>query len=223
MTLLGRSLVLVALAVVVAGCGGQGSATSNPGVAAKPCPVYPVQHALQSCHSRASDWVLSLRYDPHHSRCKLLFGRTAGAAPAWTYRGDCGLTTMTWVKPHQLLLQTEYPIVSSLDPSARTTTTVAQLSDFRVSPNGEWIAGTGPGDPKVDPVANTVYVVSVRGRKCLVVPGRSSDISGFTPDSQNVIVRRSYANGTYPLGEFALSSLPSNCPTGANGILPRKS
>jgi hypothetical protein len=233
-----RRLMVAVLAVAVAGGAAgaalalvsstsvsQGTAVASPGIAAKSCPFYPVQHALQSCHSRGSDWVLSIRYDRSSSVCKLRFSRGDSRSPVWTYRsgGGCLEGQSIWVKPHLLIFPSDYPLVNGLDPSTHRVTLLGQLSDFLVSPNGEWIAGTGPGDPKVDPEATTVYVLSVHARMCLVVPGVSGDIAGFTPDSENVIVRRAYQHGSWQLRQFALSSLRSACPTGPNGVLPQKS
>lgn len=232
-----RRLMVAVLAVAVAGGAAgvayalvsstsvsQGVAVASPGIAAKPCPFYPVQHALQNCHSRGSDWVLSIRYDRYSSVCKLRFSRGNSRRPVWIYRsgGGCLQGQSIWVKPHLLIFPSDYPLVNSLDPSTHNVTLLGQLSDFLVSPNGRWVAGPGPGDPKVSPEANTIYLLSVGGRECLVVPGRSADIAGFTPDSQNVIVRV-YAHGTTALRQFAISSLHPTCPTGPSGVMPQKS
>jgi len=100
------------------------------------------------------------------------------------------------------------------------------LSDFLVSPNGEWIGGRGPGDPNVDTEANTVYVVAVQPhccsrepQECLVVPGRAGDVAGFTPDSRDVVVRSVYKLGRIYLRKYPISSLRASCPRGRRGIL----
>jgi hypothetical protein len=121
----------------------------------------------------------------------------------------------TWVKPHLFVLGGDVLAVS-FDPSIPKVRVLAQLGNFRVSPDGHWIAGPGPGQSRA---AVTVYVRAIRGGTCLVVPGRSVDIAGFTPDSKNVIVIRSEAGGSTELRQFALSSLRPGCPRGPTGVL----
>ena len=45
-------------------------------------------------------------------------------------------------------------------------------------------------------------------QRCLVVPGRSADVAGFTPDSKGVIVRRTYEHGAWQL-QAVRALLPS--------------
>lgn len=198
-----------------------GTVPTGSAVTAGLCPSAPIPHVLQSCRSKSSPWTVSFRYDPKAAGCKLVFSHGRSTAPAWTIHGGC--TSLTWLpqglgsrnQPQILIFSRQYPLVNSADPATHKVTMLAQLSDFQVSPNGEWIAGLGPGDPRVDPVANTVYVVSIPSRKCLAVPGQSTDIAGFTEDSENVIVSQPYG-----LRQFAISSLGSSCPGGSMGIIP---
>ena len=53
--------------------------------------------------------------------------------------------------------------MNSFNPATGKVDLLGQLSDFLVSPSGRWVAGPGPGDPKVDAEANSVYVLSVHG------------------------------------------------------------
>jgi hypothetical protein len=213
-----------------AGCGGSGSgqAPTGPAAAKKPCPIYPVQHALQTCRSPDGRWVVSLRYERSSSVCKLSSSQGKSWKPTWTFRqGGNSCTQETWVKPHLLLVQDGATLVDRLDPATRTTTPLAQLSPFFVSPNGQWIGGDVSGGPQVSSAA---YVLSLHSRACLVVPRNARQterVAGFTLDSKNVIADRAPFNPNNPRTghdvQFALSSLRSGCPTGPDGVLPAKS
>lgn len=221
----GWCFVLGALAVIAAGCGGSsGSVPSGPAVARERCPFNPRRDVLQTCRSPDGRWLLSAQ----PGRCDTLYfshGRSAKRLPFYSDAG-CGDQNQpgyhpagggTWAQPHLLLLGGDTEVFS-VDPSTRKPRLLASLNDFLVSPNGEWIAGLGAGEAP-DPQALTVYVLSVHGRKCLVVPGQSSDIAGFTPDSRSVIVDRIYSHGKIPLRQFTISSLRAGCP---DGVLPPK-
>jgi hypothetical protein len=134
------------------------------------------------------------------------------AGCCWTYIG--------WAKPH-LLFFLESTLVMSLDPASRKVRHLAQLSDMAVSPDGRWLAGDGPGGPE-EPIAQTVYVLSTDAHECLVVPGHPASVQGFTSDSKAVIVLRSYTYPDTKLIQYAISSLPTGCPTGPNGVLLNK-
>jgi len=128
------------------------------------------------------------------------------------------------VAPHLLLIGGSFD-VESIDPSPRKARLVAALTDVTVSPNGRWIAGSGPGDPMHDVEANTTYVVSLQGRPhCLAVPGLSH-IVGFTRDGKEVRVTSESGADFKPgqVKQYAISSLRASCPTGFNGILDRGS
>jgi hypothetical protein len=154
-----------------------------------------------------------------YGTCSLVFGYgRSGKRVRFNSPTGCSKSG-TWVKPHLFVLGGDVLAVS-FDPSIRRVRVLAQLADFRVSPDGQWIAGPGPGRSHE---AVTVYVRSVRGRRCLVVPGRSVDIAGFTPNSKNVIVIRSETGAKRDLRQFALSSLQPGCPRGSTGVLIRQS
>jgi hypothetical protein len=133
---------------------------------------------------------------------------------AWS---GCCLWYIGWAKPH-LLLFDDYYEVMSLDPASRKVRHLAQLSDMAVSPNGHWFAGNGPGGQE-EPIAQTVYVLSNDGRKCLVVPGRPASVQGYTHDSKSIVVL------DYPkkLVQYTIASLKTGCPAGYNGVLLHKS
>ena len=233
MTLPGRSFVVVAFATVIAGCGGNGGAGSTPtgpAVATEACQLDRVRNVVQTCRSPDGRWLLSQQY----GKCGTLFfsrGLNGKRMPFRSLLG-CGMDEPPgpnaasgegefWAKPHLLIIGDNVSTVLSVDPSAGKSRVVAGLSDFLVSPNGQWVAGEGPGDPQVTHQADTVYVAAIRAPgRCLVVPGLA-DVWGFTADSKNVIVTR-YANGNQ-LRQYAISSLPSGCPTGSNGVLPQNS
>jgi hypothetical protein len=208
-----------ALTLVLAGCGGSGPgpAPSEPAVAKKACPFYPVPHALQSCRAPRGGWVVSSRYMPGSQRCTLVFSR--GGKRVWTYHGANGCTQETWVKPHLLLFEANYS-VERLDPSTRAATQISGLGDFIVSPNGQWIAGDNGAGPQV---SSSVFVLSIRAPKCLVVPHKptqtDTSAKGFTPDSRNIIVQRnpftpsSGPEGRGQLVQVSLASLQARCPS----------
>ena len=131
---------------------------------------------------------------------------------------DAYCSYITWAKPHLLLFVDDYRVFT-LDPTTRKLRDVASLSEFLASRKTAWVAGHGPGDPEVDPVSTTVYVLSIHDGSCRVVPGRSEDIQGFTSDNKNVIVLRGYQKGQPQYSQFAISSLPSDCPL---EVLPPK-
>jgi hypothetical protein len=140
----------------------------------------------------------------------------SGQKPVLMYRsGNACCSYVGWARPH-LLVFVDYPQVMSLDPTTRKVTNFGSLGDLVVSPNGEWVAGYGPGGP-ADPTATTVYVLAVhsqsRKEQCLVVPGSWGDAKGFTPDSKAVIV--SGVHHVEQLRQFTISSLHAKCPAAA--------
>ena len=172
---------------------------------------------MLTCRSPDGLWLVSQH--GKYGKCSLVFGY-GGSGKRVRFRSPTGCSkSVTWVKPHLLVLGGDVLAVS-FDPSHRKVRVLAQLADFRVSPDGHWIAGPGPGQSRE---AVTVYVRSIRGRKCLVVPGTSVEIAGFTPNSENVIVIRSEAGGSKQLRQFALSSLRPGCPKGPTGVLINQS
>jgi hypothetical protein len=84
------------------------------------------------------------------------------------------------------------------------------LSEAVVSPDGRWIAGTGSAGPE-RPIARTAYALGVDAKKCLVVPGMSLGVAGFTSDSKAVIVERT-AGDEPERRQFAIASLAAHCP-----------
>ena len=128
----------------------------------------------------------------------------------YTLRGVC--CQYTWARPH-LLLFIDTTLVSSLDPASRKVRNLAQLSDSIVSPDGRWFAGDGAS---LSPYA---YVVSTDGRKCLVIPGRTFGVRGFTPDSKAVIILRTDKYPKRRLIQYSIASLRTACPTGYDGVL----
>jgi hypothetical protein len=214
-----RLFVSVAFAFVVAGCGGSGpgSAPTGSAVARRACALPPLRHAVLTCRSPDGLWLVS--QPGKYGICSLVFeNRHSGKRVRFKSPTGCS-ESATWVKPHLFVLGGDVLAVS-FDPSIRKVRVLAQLADFRVSPDGRWIAGPGPGQARE---AVTVYVRSIRGRDCLVVPGRSVDIAGFTPNSENAIVIRSEAGGRKELRQFALSSLRPGCPKGPTGVLIKQS
>jgi hypothetical protein len=220
MAVLGRSVVIVAFAVLIAGCGGSGGAGSTPtgpAVAAKACQFGQVG-SVQTCRSPDGRWLVS-----ESGLCHTIFfsnGHNGRRVPFHSLL-DCGTDEppgpndpsgggQFWAKPHSLVIGDNMSTVLIVDPSTGKAKVVAGLSDFLVSPDGQWVVGEGSGNPQVTRQADTVYVVAIRAPgRCFVVPGLA-DIWGFTPNSKNVIVLR-YANGNH-LRQYAISSLPTGCP-----------
>jgi len=206
--------VLVALILVVAGCGGSGSVPTGAAVRGRECPTNGVSGRRVEVDCRSPDGAWHLM---GHGRTFLRFFLARRAQkPTLMYRsGNACCSYIGWAKPH-LLVFIDYPQVLSLDPTTRRVTSFGALGDLVVSPDGNWVAGYGPGGPG-DPTATTVYVLAVhsqsRKEECLVVPGSWGDAKGFTPDSKAVIVNR-YQHGQQ-LRQFSLSSLHARCPPGA--------
>ena len=164
---------------------------------------------MGACRSPDGAWRLSFREGTEYGR--LFLARRGGGKGVEMYHSnnDC-CTDIAWVRPH-LLLFLDYPLVESLDPATRTVTQLGALNDVVVSRDGKWVTGAGASGPG-DPVATTVYVLGVDAKKCLVVPGTSSDAAGFTRDGKAVIVQQSLEPEKSKLRQFALSSLHSGCP-----------
>jgi len=205
-----RTVLLVLALALVTGCGGAGqpSTQQSPTTSASPY-VYT---------SRSPDgrWRLSMNLND----CKYLYLTPSSGGKAERFAApsacgeDQGMVGGTWVAPHLLLIGDSFD-VARINPATRTATLLASLKYAQVSPNGKWIAGNGPGDPEMDAEANTIYVVSVDGSKCFVVPGLSGAPT-FTPNGQNVIVGTGKPASRR---KFAITSLRPDCPTGINGIL----
>jgi hypothetical protein len=213
MTLLRWLLVAVVLAVVVAGCGGSSAAPTRAAVTGRECPANRVSGSLTviDCRSPDGTWQLKAR-GRAGSFLRLSLARSGGK-PVLMYRsGNACCSYVGWARPHVLVF-IDYPLVMSLDPTTRKVTNFGSLGDLVVSPNGDWVAGYGPGGPG-DPTATTVYVLAVhsqsRNEQCLVVPGSWGDAKGFTADSKVVIV--SAVHRVQQLRQFNLSSLHGGCP-----------
>lgn len=213
MILLRWCLLAVALTVVVAACGGGASVPTGAAMTGRECPATRVSGRLTviDCRSPDGRWLLSAR--GRASSFLRLFLARSGQKPVLMYRsGNACCSYVGWARPH-LLVFVDYPQVMSLDPATRRATNFGSLGDLVVSPNGEWVAGYGPGGPG-DPTATTVHVLAVhsqsRKEQCLVVPGSWGDAKGFTPDSKAVIVSGVHHVGQ--LRQFTISSLHAKCP-----------
>lgn len=130
---------------------------------------------------------------------------------------DACCSYITWVKPHMLLFDDDYRVMT-LNPATRRVAVIAGFSDFLVSPDGQWMAGYAGAPPEE---SETVGVVSLRKPLCLEVPHGShqtDEIAGFTRSSKGVIVVRrgfipnSNATGPNQLVQFTLTSLHTACP-----------
>jgi hypothetical protein len=213
MTLLRWWLVAVAFAVLVAGCGGSSSAPTGAAVTGRECHANRVSGSLTAVNCPSPDGTWQLKARGRASSFLRLFLARSGQKPVLMYRsGNACCSYLGWARPH-LLVFIDYPQVMSLDPRRRKVTNFGSLGDLVVSPNGDWVAGYGPGGPG-DPTATTVYVLAVhsqsRKEQCLVVPGSWGNAKGFTPDSKAVIV--SGVHHVEQLRQFTLSSLHAGCP-----------
>jgi hypothetical protein len=210
-----RGVLAVPAAVVcgllLASCGESGSAPSGPALKTEQCPVYRVSSKLTvgGCRSPDRLWRLRFRQGTESGRLYLIRSGQSKAVEMYHSRNAC-CSDIAWARPH-LLLFLDYPLVESLDPTTRTVTLLGSLSGIVVSPTGRWVAGTGSAGPE-DPIATTAYVLAVGARKCLVVPGRSTAVAGFTRDGKAVIVQRSLPPSKPRLRQFSLSSLHADCP-----------
>jgi hypothetical protein len=208
-----RWFVVIVFVLVVAGCGGSASVPPGAAVTGRECPANRVSGSLTvvGCRSPDGTWRLKAR-GRAESFLRLSLAR-GGRKPVPMYRsGNACCSYVGWARPH-LLVFIDYPEVMSLDPTTRKLTNFGSLGDLVVSPNGDWVAGDGPGGPG-DPTATTVYVLAVhsqsRKEQCLVVPGSWGDAKGFTADSKAVIV--SSVHHVEQLRQFTLSSLHAGCP-----------
>lgn len=203
--------VLVGLGLVLAGCGASGSAPTGPALKAARCPVHRVSSKLTvgACRSPDGVWRLRFRQGTAYGRLFLAHGGRGKAAEMYHSNNAC-CSDIAWAKAH-LLLFLDYPLVESLDPTTRTVTLLGSLSEVVVSPTGSWVAGTGSAGPE-SPIATTVYLLGVGAKTCLVVPGHSIGVAGFTRDGRAVIVERALPPAKPKLRQFALSSLHADCP-----------
>jgi hypothetical protein len=221
MALLRCWLVAVAVATLVTGCGGSGSVPTSAAVKGRECPAHQVSGTLTVVDCRSPDGTWQLKARGRTSSFLRLFLVQSGQKPVLMYRsGNACCSYIGWARPH-LLLYVDYPEVMSLDPTTRKVTNFGSLGDLVVSPNGDWVAGYGPGGPG-DPTATTVYVLAVhsqsRAEKCLVVPGSWGNAEGFTPDSKAVIV--SGVHHVEQLRQFSLASLHTGCPAADKTRIP---
>lgn len=202
---------MAVLCLAVAGCGKSGSAPTGPALSAARCPVHRITSKLTVGACRSPDGVWRLRFRQGTAYGRLFLARGGQSKPVEMYHSNNACCSdIAWARPH-LLLFLDYPLVESLDPTTRTVTLLGSLSDAVVSRDGRWVAGTGSAGP-ADPIATTVYVLAVGAKKCLVVPGRSTDAAGFTRDGKTIIVRRGLSAGKPKLRQLALSSLHADCP-----------
>jgi hypothetical protein len=201
----------VVLGLALAGCGESGSAPTGPALKAAQCPVHRISSKLTvgACRSPDGVWRLRFRQGTANGRLFLVPGGQTKAVEMYHSNNAC-CSDIAWAKPH-LLLFLDYPLVQSLDPTTRTVTLLGSLSGAVASPDGRWVAGTGSAGPE-DPIATTAYVLGVGARKCLVVPGHSVGVAGFTRDGKAVIVQRSLPPGKPKLRQFSLASLHADCP-----------
>ena len=207
---LGVSAV-VALRLVLTGCGGSGSAPTGPALKAPHCPVHRISSKLTVGACRSPDGVWRLRFRQGTANGRLFLDRRGQSTAVEMYHSNNACCSdIAWARPH-LLFFLDYPLVESLDPTTRTVTLLGSLSQVVVSSTGNWVAGRGSSGPE-DPIATTVYVLAVGARKCLVVPGHSVGVAGFTRDGKAVIVERSLPPGKPKLRQFSLSSLHADCP-----------
>jgi hypothetical protein len=157
---LGLWSVVVAF-IFVTGCGGSGSIPAGPAVTGRKCPTSGAsgRRVVVGCRSTDGAWQLK-----GHGRTFLrLFLARRGQKPVLMYRsGNACCSYIAWAKPH-LLVFIDYPQVMSLDPPTRKVTSFGSLGDLVMSPNGDWVAGYGPGGPG-DPTATTVYVLAVHSQ-----------------------------------------------------------
>jgi hypothetical protein len=213
--------VAIVFVLVVAGCGGSASATPGAAVTGRECPANRVSERLTVVGCRSPDGTWQLKAHGRASSFLRLSLARSGRKPGLMYRsGNACCSYVGWARPH-LLVFIDYPQVMSLDPTTRKLTNFGSLGDLVVSPNGDWVAGYGPGRPG-DPTATTVYVLAVhsqsRKEQCLVVPGSWGDAKGFTADSKAVIV--SGVHHVEQLRQFSLASLHAGCPAADKTRIP---
>lgn len=191
----------------------QGVKPTGIAAIAPQCAQYPSPGL--TCRSPDGAWEVTYTRGPG---TLWLTGRRTGVRFRAYHSTDSCCTYITWAKPHTLLFDDDYRLMT-LDPATRKLTLLAGFSDFVVSRDGRWVAGFALHPPED---AETVGVLSLADRTCLVVPHTShqtDETAGFTRDNQGVIVERSSfspnegATGSRHLVQFALSSLHTTCPS----------
>lgn len=188
----GELLVVLSVALLAAACGAggpRGIRPTGPAVIAPQCSAVegtPVANA--PCRSPDRRWLLTWR--GKGSRCSLFLTRGSAGRRVRVFETTAApCSYLTWVKPHLLLFDDDYRVMT-LHPSSRQVTSIGRFSDFLVSPDQRWIAGYAASSPEQ---AETVDLLSLNGRTCLVVPHTShqtDEVAGFTRDSEGVIVLR---------------------------------
>ena len=201
-----RALAGLALSAVaacgLAACGSSGgTAPTGTAVRAPQCPVTRVSSKLTVAACLSPDGAYGILF---------LAGRGGGKTVEMYHSSNACCSDIAWTRPH-LLLFLDYPLVESLDPTTRAVTLLGSLGDAVASPDGRWVAGTGSAGPETS-IARTVYVLGVPAKKCLVVPGASFGVAGFTHDGKAVIVERGAPGDKPELRQFAVASLHSDCP-----------
>lgn len=169
-----------------------------------------------SCLSPDGVWKLTFRGRGPGGSLFLTRHGTGRPVPMYHSSDSC-CSFIAWARPHLLLFDDDYRVFT-LDPTTRKSTLISGFSNFVVSPDGRWVAGFAVHPPED---AETVGVLSLRSRRCLVVPHtphQTDEVAGFTRDSKGVIVERSgfipndAPTASKHLVQFALASLHTTCP-----------
>jgi hypothetical protein len=218
MRLLGGTLLVLALVVVLAGCGGGGLGMTPTGQAVK-APVCGRAATVGTCRSPDGAWRVSLKNGVGGRACALYLTRVSTGQRTRMYGSNQdGCSYLTWAEGDLLLFQSNADL-HALNPATRLVTQPAAFNEFVVSPNRRWAAGDAVGGPESPQV--TVYALTANNSKCVVVPlasHRTDRVVGFTNDSKSLIVSTAPWNGMSapPPGptrmrEFSLSTLHTDC------------
>lgn len=213
MTLAGRRSALVALALLLGGCGGSGVGVTP--TAARQCAIKYTKSGIKAgtCRSPDGAWLLSFRNATAGWACRLYLRRRGTHRQVLMYRTqNAYCSELAWAKPHLLVFENDDQVMT-LAPTTGKLRLIVGFGDFVVSPDGRWVAGFANEPPEI---AETVDVVAANGRTCLVVPHtshQSDEVAGFTRDGKGVIVRRrrfipnNFATGASQLVPFTISAL----------------
>jgi hypothetical protein len=215
MTLLGRLFLVVALAVVFAGCGGGfGVTPTGPAVKAPVCLMRGTgKGTLGTCRSPDGAWRVTVTNLVGGWWCALYLTRvSSGRRVRMFSRHDAGCDDLTWAKPHLLLFEWNYGLYT-LNPATGQVTNPALLSNFVVSPDARWVAGDNANGAPEAP-QNPVYVLTVNNSMCVIVPlapHRTDAVVGFSPTASrsSSAPRRGTGHRTRRRGQLGCGSSDS--------------
>jgi TolB protein len=148
-----------------------------------------------------------------------------GSSPRTVYSSDdaCCTGPIQWVSPRRIVFVDDYR-TKSLDPATGRFTTIADLSDITVSPDGKlgagWVESGGHDPERID-------LITTAGRRVRTIPkAREADDThpDFSPDGRRIVFDRARfgPRGIGPRHLYVVNTLRGPArPLGVEGSEPR--